>query len=225
MASKQFISIGINVIIDAASVSRAKADLSRIHNGLERAIDGAITKTLAKGKTLVLRQLASALTAKPAAIRSTPGGMERIIAGHGAHGEGELRILGRPIGAINFQFRQGPKGIEVRYFKLGGNWNFEGRDAFVGIGKPSDAGTGGNRQIFQRLTRAAKRRVQTPHYLPNKGKLRQRISALTGLSLFRVYKQNSRWSKELETFMATDIKEQLLSQTDRLLGRAKSERT
>lgn len=220
----EFQGIGVSVTIDQASVNRAKDDLRLIQGGLERAVDGAITKALAKGKTFAIRQLAGALTAKPAAIRSTPAGTERIIAGHGAHGEGELRILGRAIGAINFQWRRGPKGIEVRYFQKGGRWNFEGRDAFVGVGKPSDAGQGGNRQLFERIPGLPKSRVMSPHYLPNKGKLRQRIGVVRGLSLYRVYTANSRWSKELGTFLATDVQQQLLSQTDRLLGRKKSER-
>lgn len=221
MAAK-FQGVGIDVEIDEASYEKAKQDLEGITRGIDRAMTGAINKTLAKGKTMVIRQLASILTAKQSAIRATPGGTERIMATPAYGGEGHLRILGRRIGAINFKLKKTSKGYVVQYFKDGGS-GVQRPGSFIGMGAPNQKGDGGNTHLFERL--GDKSRVRNPHYLPNKNRLREKIGVISGLSLFDVYKGRSKWAKEVSQFLAEDVKEQLLSQTDRLLNRSKSERT
>jgi hypothetical protein len=220
MARPKFESIDVSIVVDAGSVARAKKELKDIPNGIIRAVDGAIKKTLVKSKTMVVGQLASILTAKQSAIRRTPSGKERITTTPVHDGEGGLEIMGRRIGAINFLLVKTSVGYRVQYFKSGGI-GVDRPGAFIGVG--IGAADAGNRQVFVRYGKD-KHRVQNPHYRPNKNRMMQSINTVKGLSLFDVYKGRSRWGKEVENFMAEDFETQLLSQTDRLLGRKKTER-
>lgn len=222
----KYSNIACSVEIDDASMEAAKRELRFIPDGIGRAIDGAINKTLAKAKTMVIKQLTADLTAKQSAIRATPGGKERITTTPAYGSSGHLRIMGRRIGAINFKIKKSGDGYVVQYFKTGGT-GVSLPGAFKGVG------ASGNLQLFERfgggkltrfLVNKGKHRVTNPHYQGNKNRMMQSLGALHGLSLYDVYKGDSRWSTEVENFMTADVKQQLLSQTDRLLGRSKSER-
>jgi hypothetical protein len=211
---------------DLASIERARAELVSIPNGISRAVQGAVNKTLEKGRTLVKVRLFEILAVKKqSVIAKTPSGADRIKVlpyGQESSDGGTLRILTREIGLINFEHRILPNGgIIFHLYRDGAGETDEDRSVryFRGVGLSN------NRHIFYRNIAAPKFKVLDAHYKKNIGKVRQRVHVAKGVSLLIVFRSRPTIGTEVLALFKREFPIQLDSQVDRLLKRPKAERT
>lgn len=205
---------------DPVSIARAKEELRAMPGAFAKAVPAAVNKTLDRAKTMTVRQLAEILAVKSQqVIRYTPGGTERIRVvpyGQETADGGTLRIMKRPIGAMNFQTRKVAGGVSLQIFRDEGARTIQG--AFFGTGLSN------NKHVFTRVPGRGKYRQKAAHYGPNIGRLRQHVSAEKPISLFTVYRMRPQLGQATVAFMSSEFPKQMESQVDRFLKRSKTER-
>jgi hypothetical protein len=209
----------VDIELDEVTYLRAKALLANIPNGLQRAMVSAINKSVSKGRTTVIRGLADVVNVK----RNNIAGRVDTEKATRDRPIGYIKILGRPIGLINFHAkdtrlrkRHGGEGVTAKIFKGGETVTYP--HAFIGVGKAD------NKQVFERKRNLGIYRPKEPHYLPNTGRLMARIGSIRGVSLLDVYKQRPQLQKNATDLIRKDLATQVESQIDRLLKRKKSDR-
>lgn len=210
MASKRKINFA-RIEVGKEMADSIAFELQAIPNGVDRAISGAVNKTLPKGRTFAVNRLHKLLAVrKKGAITSSQGGNSRfaIVKATPSRPSGFLRILGRPIALWNFQVkdtrnkkRNTGQGVFYQLYRSGSRKRLP--HAFIAAGEQ------GNKHVFQRATGAGR--------LP--------IFSHIGLSLYDVgTRDHPEVQAETQTMMADDFGRQILSQVDRLLGRKKTDR-
>lgn len=201
------------VEVDEAQYDRLRRELAGIPFGVQKATVGAINKTVAQGRTVVVDKLFDLLAIRRRGdiLRHTttvPATVERPV--------GKVVIDGRRIGLINFTVKDtrtkrgrgkagNGRGVTAQVYRHGDTWVLP--HAFIATG------ASGNRHVFQRQPVGG-------------GKLSPRLPIVSkqGLSLFKVYQDTPAIEAASLARIRTIFNEQLLSQIDRLLGRRKVDR-
>lgn len=191
----------------APLIAETDAALTNISNGVPRAMSAGINRTLAKGKTATRRGLTKYLMIKAKNLA------RRLFVGKAKPTklEGDLRVMGRPVGLINFQGSEnriktgwGTKdsgtGVTVRVTQGGSAIALP--NAFIAKGKF------GNVQVFQRVKAGGKIGTRAGRF-PIATKFSQR--------LYDLFEQSplAQW---IPAGMQADLPIQVGSQIQRLLA-------
>lgn len=215
--------LGISVKFDPRQVERARVELAGISNGLNKALSGAINKVLTKGRTEAVNGLASVLNISKRNIRYSrwtdkKGEREErvyLIKSAPDKLEGFIRILARPLGLINYKFKEVRKKRKGR--KYGTSYPGEGIFASVYKGKPFRLkhafvamGKQGIEHIFERRKAGGRYAARTP------------IKSVKGPSLLTVYREHPELHAQVEKRITEELGKELDSQIDRFLKRSKA---
>lgn len=181
--------------VRASVLAEVDSALGDIPGAVDRAGAAAVNKTLAKMKTRTARGLAAHLTVKQANLR------RRIFVVKATKSAlfGSVKIMGRPIGLINFKTLD-TKRTGVRYQIKKGGPVYEEPDTFIATGKFE------NRHVFARLS---------SRRLPIATQFSQRL-----YDLFN----DSPVPADLEAWTPGELTSQLRSQIDRFLAKPKRKR-
>jgi hypothetical protein len=223
MASNRF-SDALEIVVSEAQYKQLRSELAAIPGGVNRAIVGAINKTLPQGRTLIVRRLHGILAIK------SQGNIRRrttIIRASMGRKQGVVRILARPIALTNFNVKDTRIRSEKRD-KATGKLLFQRLRKKAGSGVTAQIyrggaiekfpyafiadGRSGNRHVFERQYRGDKRVARLP------------IFSRKGVSLLSVFEDEPGLERELTEKVADVFAVQLRSQIDRLLNRRRIDR-
>lgn len=189
------------ITVSAAQLDNLNAELGGIPGAVNKAIIGAINKTLPKVRTDTVNALRDRLTAS----RSNIFQRTSIVKATSATSSGFVRILARRIGLINFKHRSlRGRGIEVTILQGGGAEQF--RHAFIARGASN------NQHIFQRK------------FIGGKPTPRMPIESLKSISLMRFFNTQPGMAEAATKRAGDDFNEALLSQIDRILQHRRAQR-
>ena len=215
MANDRHLS-AVRVRVSQEQIDNLRTELAGVKNGVNKAVVGAINKTLPKGRTIVVDQLWEKLAIKR---RGNIFHRTSVIKATSANPAGAIRILGRQIGLINFKTkdtnarRRGGSGVIAQLYRSGESEIFP--KAFIGIGA-SD-----NKHVFQRLPGKGHIITDKAHHKPNIGRRAQSLESLKGMSLLKAYKDHPEIEAASVEKVGAEFGNQLSSQIDRLLKRRK----
>lgn len=197
----------IRLTFSTQSLAETEAALTGISNGVPRAMSAGINRTLAKGKTATRRGLTRYLTIRAKNLA------RRLFVGKAKPQklEGNLRVMGRAIGLINFKgdenriktgwgTKNSGTGVSVRVTQSGGAIDLP--HAFITKGKF------GNVQVFQRVRSGGKVGTRGGRF-PIATKFSQR--------LYDLFEQ-SPLAQSVPAGMQADLPVQVGSQVQRLLA-------
>jgi hypothetical protein len=198
----------VSVTLDDRALEIAARELAGVSNGFNRAIVGAINKSVPKGRTIVIEGLMEKLAVKK---RITVAGRVRAVKASLAAGAeaavGYIKVAARAISLTSFQHRDtrdkkhnAGQGVFVRQFKDQPETQYP--RAFKATGE------GGAKQIFERVP----------------GAKRYPLVARKGVSLLDVYRGQPQLRQEATAKIGQELRKDLFSQIDRLLKRRKSDR-
>lgn len=210
-------SIAVTVTVSQRQIDQLQRELVGIANGVPRAITGSINKVLGKARTEVVAGLMETLAIKKKDVLRTPSGTERITVVKASKDrlEGLVRVMGRPIGLVNFQHKDLRKRRKNR--RYGQSFPGEGVRVQIYRNQPptllrhvfKTTGRGGNVHLFQRTMRGGKPSPRLP------------IERLTGPSLLTVVRKNPQISTRVQDRIDSELQKELDSQVNRLLKRRK----
>ncbi len=213
---------GFDIEIDEATYQNVRKQLAGVANGANKAIVGAINKSIAQGKTIVVNRMAELLTAKRGKILKHV----RTKNATNASKVGSIIIDKRPMSLASFKVKDTTNrkthtgsGVIAQVYKSGETRIFPHAFIATGLGAKGE----GNKLVFERII-GPSHRVTNPHFAGNLGRLKQSLHTVTGVSLRGVVKEHPAILADAKKKVQAILHDQILSQIDRLLGRRKVDR-
>lgn len=217
----------IDIVVDETTLSQARRDLAGMPGAIDRALTAAVNKAVIQGRTIVVDGVFAVLNTKRKAI------LDRVHVRKARKGNPVAKVIAgkNRIGLANFGARDTTdrsthtgQGVFVQIFKSGGQKNYA--RAFI-------ANYRGNKEVVQRKEGTAL--VSTGRRTWYGSSIKKSIGTGTlvgrlpliqkvGPSPAEVLREQPKVEQESRAKIAAVLREQVLSQVDRVLKRSRQYR-